>query len=176
MIARRAHDGKRFCNSLLVAPVAGGFRRLASDLRGRRQGPDHIRLQCIEHRQFVFRRQLDIDALNRVGIRAESVERYDDVLVDLESVGMARYRRRTRAVQPEPTPRFRADGGEPFAAAPVGEAHDVCGTRRNRVGVVANDVRQQDELGQATTLGLRHVVDGPQVALVEMLEPGELHS
>ena len=72
------------------------------------------REECVERgaeRQLVGDRQLDVDALDAVGVVAEAVERNDHVLVHLERVGVLGDRRGARAVEPRtfsalrPTPR-----------------------------------------------------------------------
>ena len=102
-----------------------------------------------------------------------AVERDDDVLVDLERVGVLADRRGALAVEPELLARLGADGDEAFADAGVGDAHDLARRPRHRVGVVADDVAEQRHLGQAAALALGRVADRLQVAVVEVLEAGE---
>ena len=103
-------------------------------------------------------------------------ERDDDVLVDLEGVGVLADRRRALAVEPELLARLGADGDEAFARARVGDAHDLAGRARDRVGVVADDVAEQHHLRQAAALALGRVADRLQVAVVEVLEAGQQHA
>ena len=62
-----------------------------------------------------------------VGVVAEALERDDDVLVDLERVGVLGDRRGARAVEPELLARLGRHGDEALAAARVGDAHDLRG-------------------------------------------------
>ena len=62
---------------------------------------------------------------------------------------------------------------KPSPRAAVGEAHDLAGGARDRVGVVAGDVAEQHHLRQAAALALGGVADRLQVAVVEVLEAGQ---
>ena len=83
-----------------------------------------ILLQLVQQPQLVLERQLDVDALDRVGVVAHALERDHDVFVDLERVRVTRNRRGARAVQPEFLARVRVDGDEALTGAAVGDAHD----------------------------------------------------
>ena len=65
--------------------------------RRRREAAD----QRVGELELVRDRQLDVDALDAVGVVAEPLERDDDVLVDLERVRVLGDRRRAAAVGPE---------------------------------------------------------------------------
>jgi len=80
------------------------------------------------------------------------------------------------AVQPKLFTRLGADGDEAFAAARIGDAHHFAGGTRHVVGVVAGNVAKQRHLRQATALGLGGVAHGLQIAVVQMLQPGQQHA
>jgi hypothetical protein len=67
-------------------------------------------------------------------------------------------------------------GDEALGAARVGHAHDLGGGLHHRVLVVADDVADQHHLGPAVAARLGGVADRLHVALVEVLEAGELHA
>ncbi len=62
--------------------------------------------QRVEQLQLVRDRQLDVDALDAVGVLAHASQRDHDVFVDLEGVGVLGDRRGARAVEPEFLARF----------------------------------------------------------------------
>ena len=62
------------------------------------------------------RLQLDVDALDAVGVLAHARQRDHHVLVDLEGVGVLADRRGALAVEPELLARLGADGDEALAA------------------------------------------------------------
>ena len=82
---------------------------------------------------LVRERELDVDPLDAVGVVAQPVERDDDVLVDLERVGVAGDRRGARAVLPEPLARLRRHRDEALGAARVGDPDHLGGGLRHRV-------------------------------------------
>ncbi len=143
----------------------------APQLRERRRGEE--RGQALHQRELVRERQLDVDALDAVGIVAEALERNHHVLVDLERVRMARDRRRARAVRPELPACFRGDGYEAFGTARIGEADDFGGRARDAVVGLADDVADQHHLRPPMALRLGRVADRLHVTLVEMLEAGQ---
>ena len=79
-----------------------GFRTGAPQ-RGGHRHREEIR-QRVAERDLVADRKLDVDALDAVGVIAEALERYDDVFVDLERIGVLGDRGRTGAVEPELLP------------------------------------------------------------------------
>src|ERR1700681_1178894 len=85
-------------------------------------------------------------------------------------------RRRAGAVEPEFLARLGRDRDKAFGAARIADAHDFGGRARDRVIAVADDVADQDHLRPAMTLRLGRVADRLDVALVQVLEPGELHA
>ena len=182
--ARTDTSSARASRPAPAAPAAGDRRaapaRRALHVRivdlAQLQLAGEVRLQLVQHLQLVLERQLDVDALDRVGVVAHAIERNHDVFVDLERVRVTRNRRGARAIQPELLARVGVDGDEAFAGAAVGDAHDFGRRARDCVFVVADDVAEQHHLRQRAALGLRRVADGAQVALVEMLETGELHA
>ncbi len=74
---------------------------------------------------LLLQRQLDVDALDAVGVVAQARQRDHHVLVDLERVGVLGDRRGARAVEPELLARLGGHRDEAFAAARVGDAHDL---------------------------------------------------
>lgn len=77
---------------------------------------DEEAVQFGQQLQLVLDRQLDVDALDAVGVFAHAIERDHHVFVDLEGVGVLGNGGGTRAVQPEFLARFRAHGHEALAA------------------------------------------------------------
>ncbi|MNV08932.1 hypothetical protein D3C71_994100 [compost metagenome] len=133
--------------------------------------------QRIAQLDLVAQAQLDVDALDAVGVLGHARQRDHHVFVDLEGVGVAADGGRALAVEPELLARLGADGNEAFAAARVGDAHHFRGDARHRVGVVARDVAEQHHLGQAAVLlRLGGVAHGLQVAVVQVLEAGQQHA
>ncbi len=135
-----------------------------------------VGVQFIEELQLVLDRQLDVDAFDGVGVFAQALERNHDVLVHLEGVGVPGDRGGARPVAPESLASLRAHGDEAFAGAGVGNTHDFGCAKGHCVLVVAGDVAEQHHLGQRAALRLGGVADGLQVALIEMLEAGQLHA
>ncbi|OIQ78441.1 hypothetical protein GALL_398520 [mine drainage metagenome] len=127
-------------------------------------------LQRIEQFQLVADGQLDVDALDAVGVIPQARQRNDHILVDLEGIGMLRDGCGAGTVQPEFLARIGADGNEAFASACVGQAHDMRCRFADGVLVIAGDVGYQYHLGTLRTVGLGGVTDGFQVALVQMLQ------
>jgi hypothetical protein len=66
-------------------------------------------------------RQLDVDPFDAVAVVAHARQRDDDVLVDLEGVGVLRDRGGAGAVEPELLARLGRDGDEALGAACVGQ-------------------------------------------------------
>ena len=158
------HLGRRQSVGVRVAGLA--------DARRARE----VGLERVEQRELVPDRELDVDALDRVGVLAEPLERDHDVLVDLERVRVAGDRGGAAAVAPECLAGLGAGRDEPLAGAGVGDAHDVRRALRDRRLVVADDVAEQHHLRQRAALRAGRVADGAQVALVEVLEAGEPHA
>ena len=131
--------------------------------------------QLVAQLDFVGQAQLDVDALDAVGVFGHARQRNHHVFVDLEGVGVAADRSGFFAVQPEFLARFGADGDKAFAAARVGNPHDLAGGAGHGVRVVPGDVANQQHFGQATAFGLGGVTHGPQVAVVQVLQPRQQH-
>ena len=134
------------------------------------------RRELVAEPQLVADRQLDVDALDAVGVVAEARQRDDHVLVDLERVGVPGDGRGARAVEPEFLARFGRHRDEAFGAARVGDAHDFGRGLRDGIVVVADDVAQQHHLRPPVALGLGRVADRLHVALVEVLEARQHHA
>ena len=129
--------------------------------------------ECIERVaqvELVAQREFDVQALDAVGVFAHAWQGNHDVFVDLESIGVATDSRRAFAIEPEFLARFGADGDKAFATARVGQTHDLRGSTRHVVCVVASDVADQDHLGQATALAFGGVSHGLEITVVEMLQ------
>ena len=95
----------------LGAPAQIDVRGLARlDLAG------EIFIQRIEQFELVADRQFDVDALDGVGVFAQPLERNDDVLVDLEGVGVLGDRCGAGAIEPELAARLGAYRDEALAA------------------------------------------------------------
>src|SRR5690606_21201940 len=119
------------------------------------------------------RGQLDVDALDVVRVLAHAIQRDHHVFVDLEGVGVPCDRGGACAGEPEFLACFRRDGDEAFAVAGIGQAYYFAGGYGHRILVVADDVADQDHLGQYAALALGGVAHGAQVALVQVFEAGE---
>ncbi len=132
--------------------------------------------QCGAQGQLVADRQLDVEPVDAVAIVAHARQGNHHILVDLEGVGVAGDRRRTAAIEPELLARFRGDGDETLATACVGHLHHGRGGAHHCVFVGADDIADQHHLRPAVALGLGGVADRLHIALVEMLEAGQLHA
>ena len=130
-------------------------------------------LQRVSQLELVLDRQLDVDALDAVGVLAHAVERDHHVFVDLEGVGVLGNRCRTRAIQPEFLARLGAHGHEAFTALAVGQADHFRGGARHGVIVIADDVTDQHHLRKRIALALGGVADRAQVALVQVLQASQ---
>jgi hypothetical protein len=75
-----------------------------------------------EHRELVLEGELDVDALDRIGVIAHAIERYDDIFVDLESIRVPRNGRGAAAIDPEFLARLGIDGDKAFARACIRES------------------------------------------------------
>ena len=159
---RRAGRGLRPCGRCRRRPVLPGL-----------MSPEKYSSRRVDQLQLVADRQLDVDALDGVGVLAQPLERNDDVLVDLERVGVLRDRRGSARSSQNLRACLGADGDEALARAGVGEAHDCARSRRPPPLVLADDVAEQHHLRQRAALRLGAVADGAQVALIQMLEAGE---
>ena len=73
--------------------------------------------QGITKRQLVAQAQLDVDALNAVGVLRHARQWDHHVFIDLEGVGVAADGGRLLAIQPKFLACLRADGDKTFAAA-----------------------------------------------------------
>ena len=134
-------------------------------------------VQRIAELDLVVQRQLDIDALDAIGVLGHARQRDDHVFIDLEGIGVAADGGGALAVQPEFLARLGADGNKAFAAARVGNTHHFAGHARHFIGVVANDVAKQHHLGQAAMLfALGGIAHRLQVAVIQVLQPGQQHA
>ena len=120
--------------------------------------------------ELVAQTQLDVDALDAIGVLGHARQRNHHVFVDLEGVGVARNGGGLLTVQPELFARLGADGNEAFAAARVGNADDLGCRLGHVVGVVTGDVTDQHHFGETTTLALGGITHRPQIAVVQMLQ------
>ena len=132
--------------------------------------------EFVAQRNLVAQAQLNVDALNAVGVFGHARQRDHHVFVDLEGVGVLADGRRTLAIKPELLARIGADGDKAFAAARVGDAHHFRGGARHGVGVITGNVAKQHHLGQAAAFGFGGVTNGPQIAVIQMLQPRQQHA
>ena len=119
-------------------------------------------------------RQLDVDALDAVGVVAEARQRDDDVLVDLERVGVLGDRRGARAVEPELLARLGATRRRSLRR----RARWRCARPRDAARATASSSSPTMSptstiFGRPWRLRLGRVADRLHVALVEVLEAGE---
>ena len=161
---------QQFCARNLAGIVALAQRQLPLGEEG---------FQRVQQLELVAQRQLDVDALHALGVLAQTVQRDDHVLVDLEGVGVAGNGRSALAVKPELLARVSAHGHKALAAARVGQAHHLAGGARHGVGIVTHDVAHQHHLGQAAaarslgTLALGGIAHGLEVAVVQVLQASQ---
>jgi hypothetical protein len=170
-----AHAGDKF-QRLLALVAQQQFRIEVGVARVQRQFALQEFRQRIGQRDLVRQRQLDVDPFDAVAVVAHARQRNDDVLVDLEGVGVLRDRGGAGAVEPELLARLGRDGDEALGAACVGHAHDFRGGGHHRRVVSADYVADQHHLGPAVALCLGRVADGAHVALVEVFQSGQLHA
>ena len=150
--ARTSRSSASACCTRSSSSSADGISLASSLLPSGRLPRGEEGLQRVDQRELVAQRQLDVDALDAVGVLAHARQRDHHVLVDLEGVGVLADRRGALAVEPELLARLGADGDEALAAARVGDAHHLAGGARHRVGVVADDVADQHHLRQPAAL------------------------
>ena len=117
----------------------------------------------------------DVQPLHAPVVGRQVLQWNDHILVDLEGVGMGGDGGGTGAVQPETLAGLGADGDEAFAAALIGQAHDMAGGQPQRGLVIADEVGQQHHLGSLLSGGLGGVAHGLEVAVVQVLQPGQAH-
>ena len=116
-------------NQTLVQQVPRGHMA-AVILAGQIQQLDQIntleeRIQLGAQTKFVVQAQLDVDAVNAIGVFGHAVQGNHHVFIDFEGVGVPRNGRCTLAVEPEFFARIRVDGNEALAASRVGNAHHL---------------------------------------------------
>ena len=105
--ARTAAISSRASSTFASISSCGGLRVvLVGPHVLERRADAKQRGELVGELQLVRDRQLDVDPLDAVGVVAEPLERDDDVLVDLERVGVLGDRRGARAVEPELLARF----------------------------------------------------------------------
>ena len=160
------------CFLRAVAEQFGGAELLVV-LVVQRQFAGEEFIQRIQQFELVVQRQLDVDALDAVAIIAHARQRDHHVLVDLERVGVLGDGGGARAVQPEFLARLGGHGDKTFAAAQVGQAHDLRSGLRRRIRVVADHVGEQHHLRTRAALGFGGIAHRLQIALVEMLQSGQ---
>ncbi len=130
-------------------------------------------IQRIQQFELVVQRQLDVDAFYAIAIIAHARQRDHHVLVDLERVGVLGDRRSARAIQPENLARLGGHGDKAFAAAQIGQAHDLgCGHCR-RIRVIADHIGDQHHLRAGAAFRFGGVAHRLQIALVQMFQTGQ---
>ncbi len=115
--ARRRRDQRARLVDLGVDALLRRPRLVGHAPRLRQRGRGEQVVERGAQRELVGERELDVDALDAVGVVAQARQRNHHVLVDLERVGVARDRGGARAVEPELAPRVGRDGDETFGAA-----------------------------------------------------------
>ena len=116
--------------------------------------------QRFQQLELVADGKLDVDTFDPFCVVAHPRQRNHHVLVDLERVRMLRDGCGAGAVEPELLARFAAHGDEAFAAAAVGNAHDMGRGLAHGAIVVAHDVRDQHHLRQPRAPRLRGITHG----------------
>ena len=136
-------------------------------------------LQCIAQRQLVAQTQLNVDALDAIGVLGHAGQRNHHILIHLEGVGVLADGRCALAIQPEFFAGLGADGHKAFATAAVGNAHHLAGGTGHGIGIVAHDVPHQHHFGHAgrgDALALGGIAHRLQVAVVQMLQTRQQHA
>ena len=132
--------------------------------------------QGIAQREFVLRRQLDIDALNPVAIFAHARQGNHHVFVHLEGVGVTGNGRGTRTIQPEFLARFSVDRNKAFRRPQIAHTDNFRSGLHHGSFVKTDDIADQHHLWPAMAFGLGRIANGLHIALVQMLQPGQLHA
>ena len=114
--ARTSRSSASACCTRSSSNSALGISPASSPLPSGRVPRAKKCLQRVDQLELVAQRQLDVDALDAVGVLAHARQRDHHVFVDLEGVGVLGDRRGALAVEPELLARFGADGDEAFAA------------------------------------------------------------
>ena len=129
-------------------------------------------LQRVQQLQLVGDRELDVDALDAVGVLAQLLERDHHVLVDLEGVGVLGDRRGARAVEPEALARLGRHRDEALAVARVGDAHhcEAAAATASSSSPTMSPISTMRGRAAARLGGVAHRL---HVALVQVLEAGE---
>ena len=104
-----------------------------------------------------------------IRILAHSLQRDHDVFVDLERVRMPSNRRCARTVKPKLLARLGADCDEAFAMAHIGQTDDLTGCGSDCRVIVADNVANQNHLGQYAALTLGGIPHRTQITVVQML-------
>ena len=150
----------------------GDPRRLVLPAQGQ-IAPAEEGLQLVAQGNLVAQAELDVDALDAVGVFGHARQGNHHVFVDLEGVGVAADRGGALAVEPELLARLGANRDEALAGARIGDADHLAGGAGHGIGIVTGDVADQHHLGQAPALALGGVADRLQVAVVQMLQAGQ---
>ena len=172
LAAHALQQGDRLLDAILEQLGGRDLARIVA-LAERQVALEKERLERIDEGQLVGQAQLDVDALDALGVLAHPRQRNDDVLVDLERVGVLADRRGALAVEPEFLARFGTDRNEALAGPPVGQPHDLARGLGDPVRIVSADVAEQHHLGKAAPLALGRVADRLEIAVIEVFEAGE---
>ena len=132
--------------------------------------------QGVAQGQFVAQAELDVDALDAVGVLGHARQRDHHVFIDLEGVGVARDGGGALAVKPKFLACLGANGHKTLAAARVGNAHHLRGGTRHGISIVTGNVAHQHHLGQAAAFGLGGITHRLEVTVVQVLQPGQQHA
>ena len=126
-VRRVAASNSRASSTLASTRSGGGRTSLSGGHACGQQRTAEERRELVAEAKLVADRQLDVDALDAVGVIAQARQRNHDVLVDLERVGVLGDGRGARAVEPEFLARVGGHRDEAFRAARVRDAHDLRG-------------------------------------------------
>ena len=133
------------------------------------------RIQLSAQTQFIVQAQLDVDAVNAIGVFGHAVQGNHHVFIDFEGVGVPRNGRCTLAVEPKFFARIGVDCNKAFTATRVGNAHHFRGGFSHGVGVVSRNVANEHHFGQTTAFALGGVTHSPQVTVVQVLQTRQQH-
>ena len=179
-LPQRTHLGHQTQSLLHAVFQQLGARDIARivALAQRQVGMLEEAFQFVAKLELVAQRELDIDALDAVGVLGHARQWDHHVFIDLEGVGMARDGSCALAVQPEFLACLGADRNKAFTVARIGNAHHFTGHAGHFIGIVAGDVTQQHHLGQMAValLALGRITHGLEIAVVQVFETGQQHA
>ena len=110
------HQRQCLAHALLQHFGRGDFARVVVPAQGKISLSEKL-MQRVAQLDLVLQAELDVDALDAVGVLGHARQWDHHVLVDLERVRVPGNRRRALAIEPEFLARLGADGDKAFAAA-----------------------------------------------------------